>query len=249
MCRHIGYLGPAVTAAALLYDAPHGLVDQARSPRFVHRPGSTNPDGFGICWYTADGPARIRRAEPIWTDRELPETAAGIRSTCLLAAVREATPGFPVQPACNAPFLHDRWAFSHNGSVRDVAALRAAVENLPTVPDAEAPVDSALLFRIAVAHWLSGASLADGLAATMDTALGAGGGRLNLLATDGGTLAATAYGHSLFVLARPGLVVVASEPYDDAADWEPVPDGSLLTGDEAGVTVEGLWRSSPSVRT
>ena len=60
--------------------------------------------------------------------------------------------------------------------------------------------------------------------------------RLNLLLTDGTTIAATAWGDSLRDRMEPGLgTVVASEPYDDDPLWREVPDRTVLTADSTGV--------------
>ncbi len=67
------------------------------------------------------------------------------------------------------------------------------------------------------------------------------GARLNLLVTDGASIAATAWGDSLWYLAVPGdRTVVASEPYDDDPRWREVPDRTLLTADRSGVTLAPL---------
>ena len=53
--------------------------------------------------------------------------------------------------------------------------------------------------------------------------------RLNFLLTDGRSIAATAWGDTLWYLAEPGRsLVVASEPYDDDPRWLAVPDRSLI---------------------
>ncbi|MFD9073604.1 class II glutamine amidotransferase domain-containing protein [Streptomyces lasiicapitis] len=58
--------------------------------------------------------------------------------------------------------------------------------------------------------------------------------RLNLLLTDGETIAATAWGDTLWYLTAPSRsTVVASEPYDDDPRWREVPDRTLLA---AGAT-------------
>jgi glutamine amidotransferase len=64
MCRHLAYLGAAVTLRSVLTDPPHGLQARAWAPR-RQRHGVVNADGFGVGWY-ADGdpvPARYRRAQ------------------------------------------------------------------------------------------------------------------------------------------------------------------------------------------
>ncbi len=56
-------------------------------------------------------------------------------------------------------------------------------------------------------------------------------GKYNLVLTDGHELVATRWGNSLFLrhdVPRPGAVIVASEPYDDDADWQEVPDHTLV---------------------
>ena len=65
-------------------------------------------------------------------------------------------------------------------------------------------------------------------------------GPLNLLLTDGRTIAATALGNSLFTTDRCGAVVVASEPLDDDPSWKPVADDSLVVADGDGVDISPL---------
>ncbi|MGQ4420743.1 class II glutamine amidotransferase, partial [Streptomyces sp. SAS_269] len=74
--------------------------------------------------------------------------------------------------------------------------------------------------------------------------------RLNLLLTDGETIAATAWGDSLWYRTEPGLgTVVASEPYDDDPLWQEVPDRTVLTASRAGVLLAPLEdpASSPAL--
>ena len=72
MCRHLAYLGPLTPLGALLVDPPHGLVAQARDPRWQVS-GRDNPDGYGVAWWAgpAATPARHRSARCIWDDPEL----------------------------------------------------------------------------------------------------------------------------------------------------------------------------------
>ena len=118
MCRHLAYLGPPVRLRSLLVDAPHGLVEQARRPR-LQTSGHANPDGYGVAWYEPDGgaPRRHRSATPIWADPELPSLAEHVDATAVLAAVRLASPGSPVEETGNAPFVAEEFAWSLNGVV------------------------------------------------------------------------------------------------------------------------------------
>lgn len=253
MCRHLAYLGTPVALSTLVLEQPHSLVTQAYAPRWQQH-GTVNVDGFGAGWYVPGQtrPVRYRRAQPIWSDASFASLAPTIESSCVVAAVRGATPGYPADESCVAPFTHGPWLFSHNGKLADLPRVRSALASVvgarpdhpfdpfDAPPEAFAPVDSAVVFGHAAAWWASGASLADGLAAVVRDVAAAGGGRLNLLATDGTVMAATAYGDSLFTRTDPGSVVVASEPYDDDPAWSRVPPNSVVEATSAGLTVTPL---------
>jgi glutamine amidotransferase len=197
-------------------------------------------------------PVRFRRAQPIWGDVSFAEVARVITTRCLVAAVRSATPGFPVDESCAQPFRAGSMLFSHNGRIDDYAGvegkLRELAGDLAAMPDARAAVDSALLFALAVRARRSGAGLGAALAEVVTTVADLSPGRYNLLAADGGSaLAATAWGDTLYVRQSPGTAVIASEPYDDEPGWRAVPDRSLVTvtADTSAITItpleEGPW--------
>ena len=247
MCRHLAYLGPAVPLRALLVDPPHSLLRQSWAPR-RQRHGTVNADGFGVGWYAEDDPvpARYRSDHPMWTDRSFADLARVVRSRGVLAAVRSATPTMPHAAGAAAPFAAGRHLFSHNGVVPGwpdglgaIAAGLTPVALLRTMSE-EAATDSALLWALTRQRLDGGAVLADALAAVVRLAASTAGGRLNLLATDGGQIAATAYGDTLAWRADHRGVVVASEPFDDVPGWVDVPDRSLLHATPDGVTVSPL---------
>lgn len=244
MCRHLGYLGPELTLRSLVFDGEHSLETQSYAPRMTQG-CLLNADGFGVGWYQDGEPVRFRRAQPIWTDLSFREVAGAVRASCAVAAVRSATPGFPVDESCAQPFRAGRWLFSHNGRIDDYGAVEGALRDLAGdlagVPDARAPVDSAPLFAVAVRHWRGGAPLGEGLAAALGEVEAIAPGRYNLLASDGTSLAATAWGDSLFVREDGDRVRLASEPLDDGPGWKAVPDRSLVTaGPATGVSVTPL---------
>jgi glutamine amidotransferase len=244
MCRHLAYLGGSRTLHDLLYAPAHSLETQAYAPR-MSRTCILNADGFGAGWYDAARPApvRYRRAQPMWTDLSFADVADVVHTRCAVAAVRSATVGFPVDESCAQPFTDGRRLFSHNGAIRGFpgieAKLRELAGDLAPVPDARAPVDSALLFAIVAAQWRTGVSLAEGLAHAVRTVTPLAAGRYNLLAADGEQLAATTWGDTLFVR-RGADVVIASEPYDDEPGWEEVPDRSLVTAGTGGIGISPL---------
>lgn len=235
MCRHLAYLGPSVPLGALLAEPEHGLVRQSWAPR-RQRYGTVNADGFGVGWY-ADGdpvPARYRRAGPVWADRSFADLARVVRSGAVLAAVRDATLAGADAEAAAAPFAAGPWLFSHNGAVPGWPDPMAGVAaSLPPAAllSMESRTDSALVWALALHRLNAGDGPDRALAETVrETAAAAPGSRLNLLLTDGRTIAATAWGDTLWYLTGPaGRTVVASEPYDDDPRWQEVPDRTLLT--------------------
>jgi glutamine amidotransferase len=245
MCRHLAYLGPPVPLGTVLLDSPHGLLHQSWQPRRQAH-GLMNADGFGVGWYV-DGdpaPARYRRDRPMWTDANLPDLARVIRSSAVLAAVRSGTDGMGHAEGAAAPFRDGRWLFSHNGAMpgwpASAATLAAAVppERLLRL---DASSDSALLWAITHAALDNGTALPAALTQTVRAAaVAAPDARLNLLAHDGATIAATTWGDTLCWRADQRGVVVASEPFDDEPGWHDVPDHSLLTATPDGVRVDPL---------
>ncbi|MEV0810981.1 ergothioneine biosynthesis protein EgtC [Micromonospora sp. NPDC050200] len=245
MCRHLAYLGPPVSLRGLLYDPPYSLVRQSWAPRNMRGGGTVNADGFGVGWYAGDGdPVRYRRAAPIWGDVTLPALAAATLAGAVLAAVRSATVGMPVQESAAAPFAEGRWLFSHNGVVRgwpdSVVPLadRLPVRDLLTL---DAPTDSALLWALVRHRLRADADPAEAVAETVaEVSEAAPGSRLNLLLTDGRTVVASAVGHALSVRATPDAVLLASEPVDDDPGWRSVPDRHLVVATSTSVRVRAL---------
>ncbi|SDM32719.1 glutamine amidotransferase [Streptomyces sp. cf386] len=246
MCRHLAYLGPEEPLGRLLVEPAHGLYRQSWAPR-RQRHGTVNADGFGVGWY-AEGdpvPARYRRAGPIWADLSFADLARVVRSTALLAAVRDATVAGADGEAAAAPFAAGPWLFSHNGAVKGWPDSLAPL--VPTVPavdllSLEARNDSALVWALVLARLRGGDDEAQALADTVaEVAEAAPGSRLNLLLTNGETITATAWGDTLWYLTRPGGgTVVASEPYDDDPHWREVPDHTLLAASRTDVLLTPL---------
>lgn len=226
MCRHLGWLGADVTVSSLVLDPPCGLRVQSYAPR-RQKHGLMNADGWGVGFFDRDVPRRWRSPAPLWGDASFDSIAPTLRSHCVVAAVRSATVGMPIEASATAPFSDGRWLLSHNGIV-DRAVL-------PPTSSAESSCDSAMLAATIFER---------GLDALGDTIAEIGAAdplaRLNVLAADGSRLLATAWGDTLFTLRRDDGVVLASEPYDDAPDWEDVPDRHLVEVTSAGVRMTPL---------
>jgi gamma-glutamyl hercynylcysteine S-oxide hydrolase len=253
MCRHLAYLGPGEPLGRLLVEPEHGLYRQSWAPR-RQRYGTVNADGFGVGWY-AEGdpvPARYRRAGPVWADPSFADLVRVVRSGALLAAVRDATVAGADQEAAAAPFTAGPWLFSHNGAVQGwPQSLAPLTGSLPAVDllSLEARNDSAFVWALALARLRGGDETGQALADTvLEVAEAAPGSRLNLLLTDGETIAATAWGDTLWYLARPGGgTVVASEPYDDDPHWREVPDRTLLAASGTEVLLTPLKEPSDAL--
>jgi glutamine amidotransferase len=231
MCRHLAWLGRPRSLAAVVLEPPSSLLVQSWAPR-RQRHGTVNADGWGVGFYVPGRrePARWRSARPLWTDASFASVAPVISSGCVLAAVRSATVGMPLEESAAAPFTDRRWLLSHNGRV-DRAVL-------PPARDAESTVDSALLAALVFARGpeTMGATVRE--VAALDPAA-----RLNLLATDGGRLLATTWGDTLSVLTTPDGTALASEPWDDDPAWVDVPDRHLVEVTPDGVSLTPLEES------
>ena len=246
MCRFVAYVGPPVTLGALLLHPPNSLLRQAWAPRH-QRHGSINADGFGAGWYEParrPEPARYRSARPMWADRSFASLADVVASPAVLGAVRDATPPAPVEESGTPPFTAGTWLFAHNGAVDGfVDGARTALHRLLSDQRAsaiEGSADSEVLFALALDRLDEGAAPAEALAEVVSAVTRVASGRLNLVLTDGATVAATVWGDSLFVLEAGAAAVVASEPYDDDPAWRPVPDRSVVSAEPGRVAVEAL---------
>ncbi|NLU73056.1 class II glutamine amidotransferase [Streptomyces sp. HNM0575] len=280
MCRHLAYLGPPSTLADVVLAPPKGLYEQSWAPR-MQRYGTVNADGFGLGWYPEPEqsqsesrsrpdtetetepepdtgpqpePARYRRAVPVWADVNLRDLTRAVRSTAVLAAVRDATEGTAQDETAAAPYADGRLLFSHNGAVSDwerlVDDLGAQLEPAALLA-LEARCDSALLWALLTRRIRDGHPAEEALAwLAVRVAEIRPGARLNFLLTDGRTIWATRRGDTLWYRTGPGSVRVASEP--DAAAHEPesahasVPahqEGS--TAPEAEAEAEPGWQEVP----
>ncbi|MBA2810731.1 ergothioneine biosynthesis protein EgtC [Streptomyces sp. KM273126] len=246
MCRHLAFLGPEEPLGGLLVDPPHSLYRQSWAPR-RQRYGTVNADGFGVGWY-AEGdpvPARYRRAGPIWGDQSFADLARVVRTTGLLAAVRDATVAGADGEAAAAPFAAGTWLFSHNGAVAGWPhSLASLTPSLPPVEllSLEARSDSAFVWALVLNRLRGGDGEGQALADTvLEVARAAPGSRLNLLLTNGEMIAATAWGDTVWYLSEPGRrTVVASEPYDDDPHWQEVPDRTLLVASRTDILLTPL---------
>ncbi|GAB3055836.1 ergothioneine biosynthesis protein EgtC [Intrasporangium mesophilum] len=229
MCRHLAWLGEPRTVSSLVLDPPNGLLVQSYAPRRQAH-GRLNADGWGVGFYPAGRaePARWRSARPLWSDESFASVAPALTSSCVLAAVRSATPGMPVEETAAAPFQDGAWLLSHNGVVE--RAVLPATERR-----AESNIDSAALAQYVFDK--GPGALAE---TVLDVAHRDPRARLNLLLTNGRRILATTWGDTLSYLVDGDGWVVASEPYDDNPNWVDVPDRHLLELTLTGMSMTPL---------
>jgi gamma-glutamyl hercynylcysteine S-oxide hydrolase len=228
VCRHLAWLGTPRFLNDLMLDQPHGLLVQSYAPR-RQRHGRVNADGWGVGFFVPGRkePARWRSSRPLWADPSFASVAPVISSGCVLAAVRSATAGMPLDETAAAPFQSGRWLMSHNGVV-DRAVLGPH-------PAAESVSDSAQL----AAHLFGYGPERTG-EFVVDVGSRDPRARLNVLVTDGQQIVATRWNDTLSVLRRDDGFVVASEPYDDDPRWTDVPEHHLVEVSGDSVTITDL---------
>lgn len=280
MCRVAAYLGgPAISLASLVLEPGHSLVEQAHSPREMLS-GTVNTDGFGVGWYVPEGPggaegapdgepALYRSGRSIWADRSFASLADKLASRSIFAAVRNATPGLPVEDSGVPPFGSGPYLCMHNGALEGfrhtlMRELRGSLSDeayagLLGVTDSET-IFADLCDRLGVSGGLPASgtpdadALAEALAETVRHVSDVAGlagvqATLNLSVTDGSSMVFSRYslrgpGNSLYYLedgrAFPGGVAVASERLDGEPGWREVPDGHLLAADGSGAWTKRL---------
>ena len=228
MCRHLAWLGEPRTVSSLVLDPPFGLHRQSYAPRRQNR-GLLNADGWGVGFYLPgrEEPVRWRSAKPLWGDASFASVAPVLSSGAVLAAVRSATVGMPMDESAAAPFSDGRWLLSHNGRLDKTL--------LPPRHDAESACDSAALAAHVFAEGPEHVAETIRKVAAADPAA-----FLSVLLTDGHRVIAVSWGDPMSYLVEPDGVVVASEPYDDDERWVDVPDRHLLEVTSSGVTVTAL---------
>ena len=226
MCRHLGWLGEPRSVSSLVLEPPYGLLVQSYAPR-RQKHGLMNADGWGVGFFDDLVARRWRSAAPLWGDASFASVAPALQSGCIVAAVRSASIGMPIEPSASAPFTDGTWLLSHNGIV-DRAVL-------PPMSTAESIVDSARLAVLIFERGLDALGDTIGEVAAADP-----NARLNILAANGSRMVATTWGDTLSVLRRDDGVVLASEPYDDDPDWQEIPDRHLVEVVGSRVELIGL---------
>ncbi|MBT8485161.1 MAG: class II glutamine amidotransferase [Phycisphaerales bacterium] len=217
MCRLYGLRASEPTKVeCTLVHAQNALLLQSQSDET----GRAHSDGWGIACYDDGMPVVERRSTAAYADVHFSRTAERIYARTVVAHVRLATVGTPLE-ANTHPFSCGRWVFAHNGTVTGFDAVASRLETA-TPPELwkqrRGETDSEAVF-----WWLMGrcgptgpgdASL-DRLRDLLSEAVRTLAGwceeatdtppRLNLLLTDGHRMLVTRWNQTLHCVTRDGV--------------------------------------------
>lgn len=258
MCRFTAYAGAPTQPGRIVFGGEHSLYRQSWDPRELLS-GSVNADGYGVVWYAEDGPVRVAEARPIWYDDDLRPLLECVRSPVNVAALRNGTPGLPVDRASLLPMTFERWTFVLNGFVPDFRArhmreLRSSLSDR-LYGSLFGVSDSETLLLLAVEQIEQGASLTEALLTTAARVLERTVGsetQLTMTLTDGAGVAAVrtsnvAATNSLYWSRSSSLgpegIVLASEVLREEDGWTAVDPHSWIEFDTEGEIRHGAVAS------
>ena len=247
MCRLLAYLGEDILLSSLLLTPQHSLEKQAWQPREL-REAKLNADGFGFAWYNKVQnhhiPAHYRQVLPIWNDPNLLDLANTLKKPLWIAAVRSATPGLGISFENTQPFLHNNWAFLHNGYLLDFFGetqhkLRAELSDeflFLIKGNTDSEYIFALLMQLLAQHEPQQALR--NCIETIENILGDKRALLNIVLTDGEKIYATRCAvnglcPSLYYTNNNeefgiGNQLLASEKLNDSAHWKSIREQALI---------------------
>jgi predicted glutamine amidotransferase len=245
VCRYYGIRAKAPTGVAWhLVDAPNSLLAQSRRDLC----GFEHADGWGIAAYDGGELQVQRRASAAHDGHYFRAAAERVQATTALAHVRRATVG-RVGLANTHPFVHERFALVHNGTVPYFADIQGELlaAMLPAHREAiRGGTDSEHLLHLTLSILAqTGGSLLASLEAALrrvialcreigqEPHLG-----LNVLLTDGARMVGSRWRRTLHYLEEhdpedrdradgPRALIIASEPTSGAA-WPEVPERSVF---------------------
>jgi len=130
MCRFLAYSGKTTMMEELVFNASNSLVNQSK--KSTMRVNPLNGDGFGIGWYPEHDdkiPGTFVSIEPAWSNRNLNQIAAKIKTSHFFAHIRDASKGMPVSQSNCHPFQFGPYLWMHNGRLDQFSRFRRAIIN------------------------------------------------------------------------------------------------------------------------
>jgi predicted glutamine amidotransferase len=240
-----------------LYGADHSLCKQSCGDLKKE----CHEDGWGVGYYKDNSVERVRSTRSAALDPLYRELAKSLQARTVLAHVRQASMGDVAERNCH-PFVYGPWLFAHNGTIVGFPLIReevratlpgrlsqciqgdtdsehafflilARLEQVMGTVDSPAPVQALCEVMASTIRCLEERSPGDGKEPS----------RFNFLLTDGESVVASRFGHSLSWqkgrLDGADAVFIASEP-TTADQWTEVPDRSLVWVDPD--LNSGIWK-------
>ena len=130
MCRFVAYLGQDILLDDVLVKPVNSLVSQSLMARETTI--LTNGDGFGLGWYApliSDEPALYTAITPAWSNRNLVNLSAKIKSPAFFAHARAASEGGVTTFNCH-PFVYKQWMFMQNGGIAEFVKIKRHLRRL-----------------------------------------------------------------------------------------------------------------------
>lgn len=262
MCRLLGYLGETIVLDYILSKPEHSLIVQSYQPREMTA-GLLNADGFGVGWYHPEKdsePFTYKNVLPIWNDVNLPHLCRYVESNCVVATVRSATIGQPVDLSNCQPFIQQNLLFSHNGFIQKFReSLYRPIRNQlndRTYQAINGTTDSEHIFALIINELQANTDISlenalyktliklKNLAQEYQVEFAA-----NILLSDGKRLVACRYASrspvpSLYWLRDdptfPNSVIIASEPLF-GGNWNSFPENSIIiVGENLDIQIDRI---------
>ena len=152
MCRLYGFRANEPTRLECsLVRAQNALMAQSRGDR----EGLVHGHGWGVAEHPDGVPLVEKQAWAAYDGEHFKKRAARVYSRAVIAHVRRATVGEPSLENTH-PFVHGRWLFAHNGTVRGFDRVRERL--LPALDDLHrseirGTTDSEHVFRYLLTLW------------------------------------------------------------------------------------------------
>lgn len=221
MCRLLGIVASEATEFRIvLREAPRSLAALSKQ----------HPDGWGLAVHGASdgtGWALAKGVSCASDDEQFHKHAVGSRGELLIAHIRQKTVGHTSIENTH-PFRRGRWVFAHNGTIKDVAFLRAHTSAARRA-EISGQTDSEELFAYLLTR-LDEKGIADAPAtpetdraiahAAREARSRAGFGAFNFLLSDGETIYAHRFGRTLWLLERG--------PHDEVRPSRRAKDGTIV---------------------
>lgn len=245
MCRLLVYKGhEPIKLSYWLIDAENSLLRQSEKD-ITNRP---NPDGWGLVYRYKGKLGVVKNIKPAYLDKTFLPAAQTITGDTLFAHIRRRSHG-PVLMENTHPFVHEnKWIFMHNGNIPNFERCRNALsKNLPSsaIIQTQGTTDSEFLFKYFLYHFERSQNcnvycvlniIYDIISQLVSVTRPEAQPELalNFMLTAGDFVIGFRRNRSLFYTQMENGLLIASEPIDENARWNEVPEDHFVICDRPG---------------